>query len=287
MSGAVIHESESGAAVVVPRSGIPLSALIAFVMIGAIVAAAVAAPWFSPFDPNEPQYDRIREGPGVRHWLGTDNLGRDQFSRILAGARISLQIAFVASLLSLVVGVTWGAVAGYAGGLTDQTMMRVVDILYGIPTLIVVILLMVWLERGVASIYIAIGLTYWLNMARLTRAQVLVLRRMEFTAAALALGAGPVRILTRHILPNAAGVILVTLTLMIPEAIFLEAFLSYIGLGVPDPDASWGTLASDGTASLRAAPYLLFFPAAAICGTILAFNVAGDYLRDRVAGAVR
>jgi oligopeptide transport system permease protein len=166
----------------------------------------------------------------------------------------------------------------------DNVLMRIVDVLYGVPAILVVILLMVYLEKGIRNIYIAIGLTYWLNMARLVRAEVLSLKQREFVYAARALGARVPRILVRHVLPNCAGVVLVTLTLFIPEAIFTEAFLSYIGLGVPAPDASWGSLASEGTRNLRAAPYLLFFPAAALCLTMLAFNTLGDAMRDIVAG---
>jgi oligopeptide transport system permease protein len=201
-------------------------------------------------------------------------------SRLIQGGRISLLIALAASVISLGIGVTWGGIAGYAGGAVDAVMMRVVDVLYGVPTILVVIMLMVYLDQGIQNIYLAIGLTYWLNMARLTRAQVMALRNRDFVEAARSLGAGGGRILVRHIMPNAMGIILVSLTLFIPEAIFMEAFLSYIGLGVPAPDASWGTLAADGARNLRAAPYLMLYPAAVICTTMLAFNIAGD----RVAG---
>jgi oligopeptide transport system permease protein len=258
-------------------------AVIALVFIVLLAGAAVLGPSFVPYDPNKPDYAAAYQSSSRAHWCGTDSLGRDMTARILAGARISLKIALAAGFINLCIGVTFGAVAGYAGGRVDNVMMRIVDVLYGIPTILVVILLMVYLEKGIRNIYIAIGLTYWLNMARLVRAEVLSLKQRDFVHAARVLGARVPRILVRHILPNSAGVVLVTLTLFIPEAIFTEAFLSYIGLGVPAPDASWGSLAAEGTRNLHAAPHLLFFPAAALCLTMLAFNTVGDALRDVVS----
>ena len=247
-------------------------------------ALAVAGPQrVTGHDPNATNYDATYQTPDRAHPAGTDSLGRDMAARLLAGARISLRIALIAAAINLLIGVTWGAVAGYVGGAADTILMRVVDILYGVPTILVVIMLMVYLDQGIKNLYIAIGLTYWLNMARLVRGEVLGLKNREFIAAARALGAGPIRILGVHMLPNAVGVILVSLTLFIPEAIFIEAFLSYIGLGVPAPDASWGSLASEGTRNLRAAPHLLIFPASAICLTMLAFNILGDSLRDKLS----
>lgn len=267
----------------VRKRGNPL-AWFAGLFLLALIVLAVAGPLrVTGHYPNEANYDVIYQSPTAQHLAGTDALGRDMAARLLAGARISLRIAFIAGIINLAIGVTWGAVAGYAGGRTDAIMMRVVDVLYGVPTILVVIMLMVYLDQGIRNIYIAIGLTYWLNMARLVRGEVLSLKGREFVAAARALGAGPARILTIHMLPNAIGVILVTLTLFIPEAIFTEAFLSYIGLGVPAPDASWGSLAAEGTRNLQSSPHLLVFPAAAICLTMLAFNVLGDSLRDRLS----
>lgn len=276
--------SEAGARHAVRRLLRDPSACLAIAFILAVVLAAILAPAALRHAPNSPDYGAVYQPPSRAHWFGTDSLGRDMLARVVAGARISLLIAFVAALINLAVGVAWGAVAGYAGGRTDNVMMRIVEILYGVPTILVVILLMVYLEQGISNIFLAIGLTYWLDMSRLVRGEVLSLKQRDFVQAARALGAGPGRILVRHILPNAAAVILVALTLFIPEAIFTEAFLSYIGLGVPAPDASWGTLAADGARNLRAAPYLLFFPAVALCLTMLAFNIAGDALRDLVPG---
>lgn len=258
--------------------------VLSLVWLAVLMGCALAGPELvTGHDPNAPDYDATYARPSAEHPAGTDSLGRDMAARLLAGSQISLKIAGIAAFINLIIGVTWGAAAGYSGGRTDLVMMRIVDILYGVPTILVVILLMVYLDQGVRNIYIAIGLTYWLNMARLVRGEVLSLKSREFVLAARSLGAGPVRIVTRHILPNAGGVILVTLTLFIPEAIFTEAFLSYIGLGVPAPDASWGSLASEGTRALQSAPHLLIFPAVAICLTMLAFNIVGDQLRDIVS----
>lgn len=260
-------------------------ALGAAAVIICIILAAFFGPHLLKHDPNEPDYSATYQSPSRAHLFGTDSLGRDLAARVLYGTRISLEIAIVAVLINLCIGVAYGATSGYRGGKTDDLMMRAVDILYGVPTILIVILLMVYLEQGIRNIYIAIGLTYWLNMARLVRGEVLSLKQTDYVHAARALGARPPRIIVRHILPNSAGVILVTLTLLIPEAIFTEAFLSYIGLGVPAPDASLGSLASDGTKALRVAPYMLFFPAATLCITMLAFNVFGDSLRDHITGS--
>lgn len=247
-----------------------------------LLIAAFPGLALSGIDPNKPDYTAIQQSPSWQKPFGTDILGRDMVARVLAGARISLQIALLAGLINLTIGTAVGAAAGYAGGRTDDILMRLVDLLYGIPTILVVILLMVWLGQGLQNIYLAIGLTYWIGMARIVRGEVLSLRQRDFVQAARASGAGPVRIVLSHILPNCIGVILVTLTLFLPEAIFIEAFLSYIGLGVAAPDSSWGTLAAEGAHNLRSAPHLLVFPAAALCITMLALNIAGDALRDAV-----
>lgn len=220
------------------------------------------------------------QAPSAEHWFGTDSLGRDLFSRTWYGARISLFIGLAAAFIDLIIGVLWGAVAGYVGGRVDEVMMRIADILYGIPYLLVVILLMVVLPKGLLTMIIAMTITGWINMARIVRGQVLQLKGAEYVLAARTLGAGKARLLFRHLIPNTMGPILVTLTLTIPTAIFTEAFLSYLGLGVPAPLASWGTMASDGLAALEYYPWVLFFPATFICLTMLAFNVIGDGLRD-------
>lgn len=252
-----------------------------------LVIAAVAGPSLSPYRYSDQDFDRLFQGPNAVHWFGTDELGRDVLTRVLYGARISLSIGFVASFFNVVIGVTYGAISGYAGGQVDNVMMRVVDVIYGVPLLLWVILLMVVLKPGLINIYIALGTVYWLTMARLVRGQVLSVREREFVEAARALGVGTSRILLRHIIPNTMGPIIVTMTLSVPQAIFVEAFLSYIGLGVQAPMASWGSLASDATEVLRVAPHLVFFPGMAIVVTMLAFNFLGDGLRDALDPRLR
>lgn len=214
------------------------------------------------------------------HWFGTDNLGRDLFSRTWYGARISLFIGLTAAFIDLIVGVIWGSVSGYVGGKVDEYMMRIADILTGVPYLLVVILLMVVMPQGLWTLIIAMTITGWINMARIVRGQVIRLKTEEYVLAAKSLGAKGVRIMWKHLIPNTLGPILVTLTLTVPTAIFTEAFLSFLGLGVPAPLASWGTMTSDALPALRYYPHQLFFPAFFICVTMLAFNIIGDGLRD-------
>lgn len=218
--------------------------------------------------------------PSAEHWFGTDSLGRDLFARTWYGAKISLFIGLMAAFIDLIIGVIWGSIAGYFGGKVDEYMMRIADILYGVPYLLVVILLMVIMPQGLWTLIIAMTITGWINMARIVRGQVMQLRTNEYVIAAQTLGASKIRVITRHLVPNTLGPILVTLTLTIPSAIFTEAFLSYLGLGVPAPLASWGTMSSDALPALQYYPYQLFFPAFFICLTMLAFNVVGDGLRD-------
>lgn len=218
--------------------------------------------------------------PTAEHWFGTDNLGRDIFARTWYGAKISLFIGLAAAFIDLIIGVIWGAVSGFFGGKVDEYMMRVADILYGVPYLLVVILLMVIMPPGLWTLIIAMTITGWINMARIVRGQVMQLRSEEYVMAAKSLGASNNRIMFRHLVPNTLGPILVTLTLTIPSAIFTEAFLSYLGLGVQAPLASWGTMSSDALPALQYDPYQLFFPAFFICLTMLAFNVIGDGMRD-------
>jgi len=218
--------------------------------------------------------------PSAEHWFGTDALGRDLFARTWYGARISLFIGLMAALLDLVIGVLWGAISGYFGGKVDEYMMRIADILSGVPYLLVVILLLVVMGQGLWTLIIAMTITGWINMARIVRGEVMRLRSEEYVMAARSLGASTSRILKKHLIPNTFGPVLVTLTLSIPTAIFTEAFLSYLGLGVPAPKASWGTMTSDALPALQYLPYQLFFPAFFICLTMLAFNIIGDGLRD-------
>ncbi|CUH95530.1 Dipeptide transport system permease protein DppC [Propionispora sp. 2/2-37] len=245
-----------------------------------IICIAVFGPMVSDLSYSAQNLQEVNQPPSSMHWFGTDSLGRDLFIRVLYGARISLTIGLVASLINLTLGVIYGGIAGFLGGKVDRLMMNIVDILYGIPLLLYVILLMVILKPGLTNIFIALGIAYWLGMARIVRGQILSLKEQEFILAARTLGAGRWRILFRHLLPNSLGPIIITMTLSIPEAIFTEAFLSFIGLGVAAPMASWGVLASEGLTSLRSYPFQLFFPALAISITMLAFNFLGDGLRD-------
>ncbi len=212
--------------------------------------------------------------------LGTDNLGRDMFIRLLHGGRISLIVGFVAAFVNLIIGVLYGGIAGYVGGRADNIMMRIVDVISAIPTLLYVILLMVVLGNGMMPIIIALSITYWLSMARLVRGQVLGLKEQEFVLAAQSLGASTKRIMLRHLIPNMMGPIMVSATMQIPSAIFTEAFLSFVGLGVSAPKASWGSLCNDALLTYMTYPYQLFLPAIAISVTILAFNLYSDGLRD-------
>ncbi len=255
-------------------------ATLGLAVIVALILIAVFVPLFSSHSYDEQNLMMPNQSPSFEHWFGTDNLGRDIFIRVLYGARISLAIGIVASLLNFFIGVIYGGIAGFCGGKVDRVMMNIVDILYSVPTLLYVILLMVVLKPGLINIFIALGIGYWLQMARIVRGQILAMKQQEFILAARCIGASRMRILLRHLIPNAMGAIVVTMTLAIPDAIFTEAFLSFIGLGVSAPMASWGVLASEGVNNIRAYPFQLFFPAAAISITMLAFNFLGDGLRD-------
>nr|WP_320147812.1 ABC transporter permease [uncultured Anaeromusa sp.] len=256
------------------------AAMAGLYFLGALFLICLFFPMLSSLSYADQNLWEANAGPSAAHWFGTDSLGRDLFIRVLYGARISLAIGVAASVINLLIGVTYGGIAGFFGGRTDRIMMHLVDILYGIPMLLYVILLMVLLKPGLTNLFLALGIAYWLGMARIVRSQILTLKEREFVLAARSLGLSPWRILFRHLLPNCSGPILVTMTLGIPEAIFAEAFLSFIGLGVAAPMASWGVLASEGLTSVRSYPYQLLFPSLAISLTMLAFNFLGDGLRD-------
>ena len=253
-----------------------------------LLAGAVFGPYVSKYSYSDQNLMMANQLPSSDHWFGTDSHGRDLFIRVLYGARISLTVGFVASVINLFIGVLYGGIAGYIGGKIDNIMMRAIDILYTIPLMLYVILLMVVFGGGgLGSILIALGLVYWIGMARIVRGQILSLKEQEYVMAAKTLGASDFRILLRHLIPNAMGPIIVTMTMSIPTAIFTEAFLSFIGLGVSAPKASWGVLANDALASLSIYPHQLFFPALAISITMLAFNFLGDGLRDALDPRMR
>jgi len=252
--------------------------LAAAALLIAIVLVTVG-PWLSPYGEAEQHLLDNYEAPSAAHWLGTDALGRDLLTRVLYGGRISLAVGLVGALVSLLIGVAVGGLAGVAGGLLDACIMRFIDFLYGVPLMLVVIALMVVTGSGLANVFIALGLLYWLGMARVVRSRVAELRSREFVEAARALGAGRLRLFLRHILPNTTGVIVVTATFMVPQAIFAESFLSFLGLGVTLPHASWGTLAAEGLDAMRSHPHVLVTPALAICLTMFIFQTLGEALR--------
>jgi oligopeptide transport system permease protein len=256
-----------------------LSLTCLFILITLFVMA-ILGPWISAYSYHETHLSLKNTPPCKQFWFGTDELGRDLFTRIWWGARISLFVGIMASIIDLFIGVFYGALAALMGGKIEETMMRMADILYSIPYLLVVILLMVIIGSGITTILVALTFTGWIGMARIVRGQMLQLCQMDFVKAAQALGASKLRILTYHLIPNCMGSILVTVTLTIPSAIFAEAFLSFLGLGVQAPIASWGTMANEGLSSLRYYPWRLFFPAGFISLSMLCFNMVGDGLRD-------
>ena len=251
----------------------------AIVLIILFILAALA-PWIAPYPYAYQNLDLGASSPSAEHLLGTDILGRDLYSRILYGARISLLVGFVATTVALFIGVTWGLIAGYFGGKIDTVMMRIVDVLYGIPFIIFIILLMVVFGRNLWLLFIAIGAVEWLTMARIVRGQVLSLKNQEFILAAQAMGVSNFSMFKRHLLPNILGPIAVYATLTIPQVMLLESFLSFLGLGIQPPMSSWGTLIKDGVESMEEYSWLLIYPGLTFTITLFALNFFGDGLRD-------
>ncbi|MDF2781427.1 MAG: ABC-type dipeptide/oligopeptide/nickel transport system, permease component [Geminicoccaceae bacterium] len=258
------------------------AAVVSTVVLAIIGALALFAPWLSPHAYDEIYWERILAPPGFEHahWFGTDGNGRDLFVRTLYGARVSLTVGILATAVSLVIGVTWGAIAGYFGGRVDNLMMRFVDVMYSLPFMFFVILLMVVFGRHIFLIFVAIGAVEWLTMARIVRGQTLAVKGKEFIEAARAAGVRNRRIITRHIIPNVLGPVIVYVTLTVPQVILIESFLSFLGLGVQEPLTSWGVLIAEGAAQMESAWWLLIFPATFLAITLFCFNFIGDGLRD-------
>ena len=245
-----------------------------------VILAVCFAPWIAPYEYDAQDLDLGATAPSAAHWFGTDIFGRDLLTQILYGGRISLAVGFIATAVALVIGVSWGSIAGYCGGRIDAAMMRIVDVLYALPFMIFIILLMVVFGRNIILLFLAIGAVEWLTMARIMRTQVQSLKQKEFVEAATATGLSPLVILYRHIIPNAVGPMIVYTTLTIPSVMLLEAFLSFLGLGIQPPATSWGLLISYGAETMEEYPWLLIFPGAALTLTLFSLNFLGDGLRD-------
>ena len=259
------------------KNRLAVGSLLTFI---AIVLFCVFGPWLSPWDANTQDLFLGATGPTAQHWFATDTLGRDLMVRVMYGGRISLLVGLVATLVALSIGVVYGATAGYVGGRTDSAMMRFVDLLYALPFTIFVILLMVAFGRSLWLMFVAIGAVEWLSMARIVRSGVIGLKKQEFIEAAVSLGYSHKRIILRHLIPNVLGPVIVIATLTVPAVMLLEAFLSFLGLGVQPPNASWGVLINEGQQNMEIYPWLLIFPAAFFATTLFCLNFIGDGLRD-------
>ena len=241
---------------------------------------AIFTPLIAPYDYAYQDLYLGPSGPSAEHLLGTDTLGRDLLTRMMYGSRISLMVGFLATMVALVIGVLWGTIAGFPGGRVDAIMMRIVDVLYGIPFIILIILLMVIFGRNLVLLFMAIGAVEWLTMSRIVRSQVMSLSQQEFVLAAEAMGVSQKDIIFRHLIPNAIGPVIVYATLTVPQIMLLEAFLSFLGLGVQAPMSSWGLLIRDGAVSMEEYWWLLVFPSLAFSLTLFSLNFIGDGLRD-------
>jgi oligopeptide transport system permease protein len=256
------------------------AAVVSAIVLALIAIACFGASWISPYPIDDIDWENISTGPSALHWFGTDENGRDLFTRILYGGQVSLMVGIVATLVSLMIGVAWGAVAGYFGGRIDSVMMRTVDILYSLPYMFFVILLVVFFGRNILLIFVALGAVQWLDMARIVRGQTLSLKRKEFIEAAHASGVSTVNVIRRHIIPNTLGPVVVYITLTVPSVILTESFISFLGLGVQEPQTSWGVLIAEGARVMETAPWSLIYPAIFLGVTLFCFNFIGDGLRD-------
>lgn len=245
-----------------------------------LTLVALLTPWIAPYSYEEQNLELGASAPSAAHWLGTDILGRDQLTRIMYGSRISLMVGFIATAVALTIGVLWGATAGFLGGRVDAIMMRIVDALYALPFTIFIILLTVVFGSSMLLLFLAIGAVEWLTMARIVRGQVLAIKKQEFVEAAISMGLSPARIISRHLIPNVLGPVIVYTTLTIPSVILLESFLSFLGLGIQPPASSWGSLISSGVETMEEYPWLLFFPGLVLTLTLFSLNFLGDGLRD-------
>ncbi len=262
-------------------------AMIGLCVVIFITLIAILAPVLTPYSYETQDLYNTNAMPSAEHLFGTDQFGRDVFTRVLYGARISMTVAYVSTVTTLLIGALYGGISGFIGGKVDMVMMRIVEILSGIPSMLYLILFMVKLGPGLHTIILSMSITGWLGMARMVRAQVIGLKNMEYVLAVRTLGVSETKILLKHLIPNSLGVIIVNLTLSVPSAIFNEAFLSFLGLGVSAPTASWGVLANEALSLYMLYPHQLLFPCLAICITIMAFNFLGDGLRDALDPKMR
>jgi oligopeptide transport system permease protein len=256
------------------------STRVSIALLGIIIVAAIIGPELSNWQPEDIDWEAMEQGPSLAHPFGTDLVGRDLFVRTMIGARTSITIAFIATLASLIIGVPWGAFAGYLGGRVDQVMMRIVDVLYGLPFILLVILLVVLFGRNPYLLFAALGAIFWLDLARIVRGQTLSIRQALFIEASRSLGAHTGQIVWRHIIPNVTGPIIVYATLTLPSVILAESFISFLGLGVQEPNTSWGVLIADGTATIESSPWMLIFPGILLVTTLWCCNTLGDRLSD-------
>ena len=255
-------------------------AMFGLVVLGVLIVLSILTPWITPYSYSGQDLELGPSSPSAQHWLGSDLFGRDLLTRILYGSRISLAVGLIATAVALLIGVSWGALAGYSGGRVDALMMRFVDVLYALPFTIFIILLMVVFGRNIFLLFLAIGAVEWLTMARIVRGQVLLVKQQDFVEAAVSLGLSRFQIISKHVIPNVMGPVIVYATLTVPNVILLESFLSFLGLGIQPPQSSWGLLISYGVETMEEYPWLLIFPATVLSLTLFSLNFLGDGLRD-------
>ena len=265
------------------------AAVAALLVVCCMVALTFIGPWFNPNASDTLDWSHVAAPPALQsaHWFGTDRLGRDLYARTLEGARVSMAVGLVASIISLLVGIGYGAIAGYLGGRTDHAMMRIIEILSGLPLIFFVIFLTVIFGRSEYLLFLSIGAVGWLTMARIVRGQTLSIRRREYIEAAVASGAGTGRIIAKHVIPNVLGPVVVYATLTVPQIMMFESFLSFLGLGIQEPHASLGTLIAEGAGEMEAAPWILLVPGGFLALLLLSLNVFGDGLRDALDATER